>query len=173
MNPRLATLLLIILAAALFRIMPHPHNVTPIAAMALFAGAYLPSKRLALIVPLLAMLLSDLLLGLHSSMLYVYAGIALTVVIGFGLRQNPRVMPAIVASLMASGLFFLVTNFGAWATSGIYPQTMEGLSMAYTAGIPFFRNSLLGDLFFTAVLFGGFQALERISPSLGLSTKAS
>lgn len=166
MNPRLATLLLIILVAALFRIMPHPHNVTPIAAMALFAGAYLPSKRLALIVPLLAMLLSDLFLGLHVTMLYVYAGIALTVVIGFGLRQRPRVMPAIMASLIASSLFFLLTNFGAWATSGVYPQTIEGLSMAYTAGIPFFRNSLLGDLFFTAVLFGGFQALEGMSPSL-------
>jgi hypothetical protein len=104
-------------------------------------------------------------------MLYVYAGIALTVVIGFGLRQNPRVMPAIVASLMASTLFFLLTNFGAWATSGIYPQTIEGLSMAYTAGIPFFRNSLLGDLFFTAVIFGGFQALEGLSP--GLRRKAT
>jgi len=172
MNPRLATLLLIILAAALFRIMPHPHNVTPIAAMALFAGAYLPSKRLALIVPLVAMLLSDLLLGLHSSMLYVYAGIALTVVIGFGLRQRPRVVPAVAASLMASSLFFLLTNFGAWATSGIYAQTVEGLSMAYTAGIPFFRNSLLGDLFFTAILFGGFQVLERISPTLNRGVTA-
>ncbi len=173
MNPRLATLLLIILAAAMFRIMPHPHNVTPIAAMALFAGAYLPSKRLALIVPLLAMLLSDLVLGLHDSMLYVYAGIALTVVVGFGLKQRPRVMPAILASLIASGLFFLITNFGAWATSGIYPQTTGGLSMAYTAGLPFFRNSLLGDLFFTAILFGGFQALERISPSLRRNAMAS
>ena len=166
MNPRLVTLLLIILGAALFRIMPHPPNVTPIAAMALFAGAYLPSKRLALVIPLAAMLLSDLLLGLHDSMLYVYAGVALTVVIGFSLSQHPRVMPAIVASLLASSLFFLLTNFGAWATSGIYPQTIEGLSMAYTAGIPFFRNSLLGDLFFTAVLFGGFQALESMNPSL-------
>lgn len=166
MNPRLATLVLIILGAALFRLMPHPPNVTPIAAMALFAGAYMPDKRLALLVPLAALLLSDLVLGLHNSMLFVYAGIALTVVIGFGLRHRPRVMPAIAASLVASVVFFLLTNFGAWATSGLYPQTLEGLSMAYTAGIPFFRNSLLGDLFFTALLFGGFQALERWRPSL-------
>ena len=166
MNPRLATLVLIILGAALFRLMPHPPNVTPIAAMALFAGAYLPSKRLALIVPLAALLLSDLLLGFHNTMLYVYAGMALTVATGLLLRGRPRVMPAIAASLVASTIFFLLTNFGAWATSGIYPQTVEGLSMAYTAGIPFFRNSLLGDLLFTALLFGGFQALERMRPAL-------
>lgn len=172
MNPRLATLVAIILGAALFRLMPHPPNVTPIAAMALFAGAYMPDRRMALIVPLAAMLLSDLVLGLHASMLFVYAGIALTVVIGFGLRQRPRVMPAIAASLMASLLFFLITNFGSLATSGLYPQTLEGLSMAYTAGIPFFRNSLLGDLFFTALLFGGFQALERWRPSLRLGSPA-
>jgi len=166
MNPRLATLALIILGAALFRLMPHPPNVTPIAAMALFAGAYLPSRRLALTVPLAAMLLSDLLLGFHNTMPFVYAGMALTVAVGLLLRGRPRVMPAIAASLAASVIFFLLTNFGAWATSGIYSQTAEGLSMAYTAGIPFFRNSLLGDLFFTALLFGGFQALERMRPSL-------
>jgi hypothetical protein len=166
MNPRLATLVLIILGAALFRLMPHPPNVTPIAAMALFAGAYLPSRRLALIVPLAAMLLSDLLLGFHNTMPFVYAGMAMTVAVGLLLRGRPRVMPAIAASVAASIIFFLLTNFGAWATTGLYPQTVEGLSMAYTAGIPFFRNSLLGDLFFTALLFGGFQALERMRPSL-------
>lgn len=172
MNPRLATLLLIILGAALFRLMPHPSNVTPIAAMALFAGAYLPSKRLALIVPLAAMLLSDLLLGFHNTMLYVYVGMALTVAVGLLLRSRPRVMPAIAASLAASTIFFLLTNFGAWATSGLYPQTAEGLTMAYTAGIPFFRNSLLGDLLFTALLFGGFQALEWLRPTLRLDSAA-
>ena len=165
MNPRLTVVLLIVLAAALMRIVPHPANVTPIAAMALFAGAYLPDRRMALMIPLAAMLVSDLVIGLHASMLYVYAGVAVTVVIGAAmLRKNPSVMPAIAASLVASVLFFLMTNYGAWVTGTLYPKTGEGLMMAYTAGIPFFRNSVLGDLFFTALLFGGFQALERSLP---------
>jgi hypothetical protein len=167
MNPRLTVVLMIVLAAALMRIVPHPANVTPIAAMALFAGAYLPDRRMALLIPLAAMLLSDLVIGLHASMLYVYAGVAVTVLIGAGmLRKNPSVMPAIAASLVSSVLFFLITNYGTWVTGVLYPQTAEGLMMAYTAGIPFFRNSILGDLFFTAILFGGFQALERWLPSL-------
>jgi hypothetical protein len=171
MNPRLTVILMIVLIAALMRIVPHPANVTPIAAMALFAGAYLPDRRLALVIPLAAMLLSDLVIGLHASMLYVYAGVAVTVLIGGAmLKRNPSVMPAIAASLVSSVMFFLITNYGTWVTGVLYPRTAEGLMMAYTAGIPFFRNSVLGDLFFTAMLFGGFQVLERSLPALRAKT---
>jgi len=162
MNPRLTTILMIIIAAALIRVMPHPPNVTPIAAIALFAGAYLPDRRLALIVPLAALFLSDLLIGFHDTMVYVYAGMAITVFIGAAISQRPTILPAIAASFSASVLFFLVTNYGAWVGSPLYPQTPEGLMTAMTAGIPFFRNSVLGDLFFTAILFGGFQFVQQI-----------
>jgi hypothetical protein len=93
--------------------------------------------------------------------------VAVTVLIGGAMLKNrPNVMPAIAASLVASVMFFLITNYGTWVTGVLYPKTADGLMMAYTAGIPFFRNSVLGDLFFTAILFGGFQLLERSLPSL-------
>jgi hypothetical protein len=170
MNTRLITLVLIILAVAVFRILPHPPNFSPIAAMALFGGAYLADKRLAFLVPFLALLLSDLILGLHDTMLYVYGGFALTVVIGFWIAKQVNVGRIAVATVGASLLFFLLTNLGVWFTSGLYPMTFDGLMQAYIAGIPFLQNSLLGNLVFSALLFGGFAALQRNVPALSANT---
>lgn len=166
MNTRLLTLSLMILTIAMFRLLPHPPNVSPVAAMALFGGAYFSDKRVAFLVPFLALLLSDLLLGLHDTMIYVYGGFALTVIIGFWIRKNLNISRIALAAVGASVLFFIVTNFGAWVTSGLYPMTTDGLMQAYVAAIPFFQNSLLGNLVFTALLFGGYAALQRNLPSL-------
>jgi hypothetical protein len=170
MNTRFITLAIIIFAVAVFRILPHPPNVSPIAAMALFGGAYFSDKRLAFLVPFLALLLGDLILGLHDTMLYVYGGFSLTVVIGFWVRKQLNIGRIAVAAVGASILFFLLTNFGVWLTSGMYPMTADGLMQAYIAGIPFFQNSLLGNLIFTALLFGGFAALQRNVPALSENT---
>jgi len=161
MNSRLITLSLIIFAVAMFRLLPHPPNVSPVAAMALFGGAYFSDRRVAYLVPMLALLLSDVLLGLHDTMLYVYTGFALTVVIGFWLRKNMKISHIGLAAVGASVLFFIVTNFGVWLTSNLYPSSLDGLMQAYIAAIPFFQNSLLGNLAFTAILFGGFAVLQR------------
>ncbi len=166
MNSRLFTLSLIIFAIAMFRLLPHPPNVSPVAAMALFGGAYFSDKRVAFLVPFLALLLSDLLLGLHDTMVYVYAGFALTVVIGFWISKNLNISRIALAAVGSSVLFFMITNFGAWFTSGLYPMTVDGLMQAYIAAIPFFQNSLLGNLVFTALLFGGYAALQRNVPTL-------
>jgi len=166
MNTRLLTLSLIIFTIAMFRLLPHPPNVSPVAAMALFGGAYFSDKRVAFLVPFLALLLSDLLLGLHDTMIYVYGGFALTVIIGFWIRQNLSISRVALAAVGASVLFFIVTNFGAWVTSSIYPMTTDGLMQAYVAAIPFFQNSLLGNFVFTALLFGGYAALQRNVSSL-------
>ena len=166
MNTRLLTLSLIIFTIAMFRLLPHPPNVSPVAAMALFGGAYFSDKRVAFLVPFLALLLSDLLLGLHDTMIYVYGGFALTVIIGFWIRKNLNISRVALAAVGSSVLFFIVTNFGAWATSGLYPMTLDGLMQAYVAAIPFFQNSLLGNLVFTALLFGGYAALQRNVSSL-------
>jgi hypothetical protein len=166
MNTRLITLSLIVFAIAMFRILPHPPNVSPVAAMALFGGAYFSDRRVAFIVPFLALLLSDLLIGLHDTMVYVYVGFALTVVIGVWIGQKLNISRIAIALLVSSGLFFAITNFGAWVTSGLYPMTAEGLLQAYIAAIPFFQNSLLGNLVFTALLFGGYSLLQRNIPSL-------
>src|SRR5947207_153950 len=121
-DPRLKVITLIIVTAALCRILPHPYNFTPIGAMALFGGCYISNKRLAFFIPLGAMLLSDLMLqliygsGFHQGMIWVYGAFALITCMGFVLRgreQRPTIM---VASLLGSMLFFFITNFGQWVT---------------------------------------------------------
>lgn len=150
----------IILLLALFRLLPNLPNVSPVAAMALFAGAYFADKRLAFVVPFAALFLSDVILGLHNTMVFVYGGFALTVAIGFLLKDRVSMTNTAFAVVISSVLFFLLTNFGAWLMSGIYPQTSEGLMQAYVAGIPFFQNSLLGNMVFAAIIFGGYRLAQ-------------
>lgn len=160
MNPRLLTLVLLIFAAAALRLVPHPPNVAPIAALALFAGAHFDDRRLAFVVPFAALALSDLVLGLYPGLVFVYLGFALSVCIGFALRK--RSVGRIAAGTLASALvFFLVSNFGSWLTLATYPKTADGLLAAYVAGIPFLRNALAGDALFVVLLFGGFALAER------------
>jgi hypothetical protein len=166
MNARILALLAAILTAAALRLIPHPPNFTPIGAMALFSGAYLGRKGLAFVAPLAAMLLSDAILGFHSGMPFVYASVALIVLIGSLVASRITAMTVVGAALASSVLFFIVTNFGTWLVSGMYPLTGGGLAACYVAGIPFFQNTAVGDLFYCAVLFGGFALLERAVPRL-------
>jgi hypothetical protein len=145
---------------------PHPPNFSPIDAMALFSGAYLGRRWIAFVAPLAALLVSDLVLGFYHGMATVYATVALIVVIGWWLssRRSPvRIAAAAVGSAVT---FFVVTNFGMWLFSGFYPVTYAGLAACYAAAIPFFQNTVAGDLFYAALLFGGFALLERIVPRL-------
>ncbi len=157
---QLITISTIIFVLAIFRLLPHLPNVSPVAAMALFGGAYFADKRTAFIIPFVALFASDLILGLHNSMIFVYAGFALTVAIGFLLRNRVSMTNTAFAVVVSSVLFFLLTNFGAWMTSGLYAKTAAGLMQAYAAGIPFFQNSLLGNLAYVAVIFGGYHLLQ-------------
>ena len=156
---RTLTLFLVILTAALSRLIPHPENVAPIAAIALFAGAKFEKKWLAFALPLLPMLLSDMVLG-HPSKL-AYLSFALIVCLGFALRGKTSAPRVIGASLTSSVLFFIVTNCVYLSSGHMYPRTWDGLMLSYEMGIPFFRNTILGDLFYTSVLFGGFALAER------------
>jgi hypothetical protein len=150
------------LAAAASRLLPHPPNLTPVAAMALFGGAHFPDKRAAFFVTLAAMFLSDLVIGLHRGIPVVYGCFALIVCIGMALRRERRrrPLPIAAAALGSSILFFLITNFAVWARGVLYPKTFAGLAACYVAAIPFFRNTLIGDLAYSAILFGGFALLE-------------
>lgn len=164
---RLLTLIAAIAAAAALRLVPHPPNFTPIGAMALFSGAYLGRRGLAFVAPLAALLLSDLVLGFgYPGMSFVYFATALTVLVGWTVRNRRAALPVAAAALASSVLFFIVTNFGMWLFSGFYPVTPEGLVACYVAAIPFFQNSLAGDLLYTGLLFGGFALLERAVPTL-------
>lgn len=161
LKTQLMTISAIIFTLALFRLLPHWPNVSPVAAMALFGGAYFADKKMAFIVPFVALFLSDLILGLHNTMVFVYAGFALTVAIGFLLKNRVNVTNTAFAAVASSVLFFLLTNLGVWMTSGLYAKSAAGLMQAYAAGIPFFQNSLLGNLVFSAVIFAGYAFLQK------------
>jgi len=154
----------IIIFAALMRLVPHPPNVAPIAAMALFGGAYL-NKRYALIVPLVALFLSDIFLGFYSGMIFVYGSFFLTGLIGLWLKNHKTLQNIILASLTSSILFFLITNFGVWVTGTMYAKSFSGLMESYIMGLPFFRNTLLGDLGYVGVFFGGYALVLRFIQS--------
>lgn len=166
---RLVTLSLIIIFAAASRLLPHPANVTPVAALALFAGAQFERKWLAFAVPLAAMLLSDLVIGFYPGMWVTYLAFAAIACIGFALRGRARALPVIGASLAGSAAFFLMTNFALWLPHDLYPKTWEGIIAGYIAALPFFTHTVLGDLFYAGLLFGGFTLAERRYSALRLT----
>ena len=175
MNDRTRILLLAgaVLAAAACRLLPHPPNFAPVTAMALFAGATLADRWLAVLVPLAAMLLSDLALGLlragdplaafHGLVPVVYGSLAGIVGLGALLRGRRRPLPILAGTLAASLLFFAATNLAVWVTTPYWPGTLAGLVACYTAALPFLHNALAGDLVFAALLFGGLALAERRS----------
>ncbi|HEY3041890.1 MAG TPA: DUF6580 family putative transport protein [Pyrinomonadaceae bacterium] len=155
----------VILVSAAARIIPHPPNFTPITAIALFGGAYFSKKWVAFAVPLTSLFISDLVLGYRPPYV-VYASFALIVCIGLLLRRRRTTTAIAAAALASSVLFFLVTNFGVWFFSGMYPKTSAGLIMCYMAAIPFFKNTVLGNALYTILLFGGFAVAQRYWPVL-------
>ncbi|MBN1377877.1 MAG: hypothetical protein JXA04_01425 [Gammaproteobacteria bacterium] len=170
-NLRLLTLVALILSVSLFRLLPHPPNFTPVLAVALFAGAQFTDRRLAFLVPLLAMLAADLFLGLHATLPFVYGAIALMVLLGVWLNKRITVTYTALTTVTGSLLFFVITNFGAWLVlPELYARSIDGLVAAYIAAIPFYQNALAGDLLFTVVLFGGFFLLGRSFPKLTRQT---
>lgn len=160
----LLTLVIIALAAAL-RIAPHPWNFTPVGAMALFSGAMIKNRRLAFVVPLVALFTGDIFIGFHKLMPIVYASFLVSVAIGFWLRHRRSVARITAATLAGAIQFFLVTNFAVWAFGLSYPRNTAGLVACYVAGIPFFWNTLAGDAAYAVLFFGTFALAERLFPA--------
>jgi hypothetical protein len=167
-HARLIALISAIAGAAALRLVPHPPNFSPIDAMALFSGAYLGRRWVAFAAPMAALLLSDIVLGFYPGMWVQYLAVILVVLIGWAALKRVSVLRVGAATIASSLLFFAVTNFGTWALSGMYPQTMAGLAACYVAAIPFFQNTLAGDLFYSVLLFGGFALVERAVPRVRL-----
>lgn len=174
-----------IVAAALARVLPHPPNFSPVEAIALFGGAYFASRLGAVFVPLAVMLLSDVALAMINGGIYIghltsattlaiYTCIALSSVLGFGLRGRVTGARVLGYSLIGSVLFFLVTNAAVWmaagATPGVTGACDVGLLLCYAAGVPFFQWTVLGTLSYAALLFGGFALLRRRLPALRAQT---
>jgi len=159
----------LILLAAASRLLPHPPNFAPVAAIGLFAGAML-GRRTAWLVPLAALLLSDAVIGFYHpmSMFWNYAGFAACLLLGSTILGPARSLPRFAGATLTSSIaFFALSNFGMWA-SGYYPRTFAGLVECYVAALPFFRNTLVSDVLYTAALFGGWAllraALRRPAP---------
>lgn len=161
MKNKLSILILtaaLILFGIIMRLIDHPANFAPIAAIALFAGVYLP-KKYALILPPAIMFISDIFLGFYAwqVMAAVYGSFFLAGIIGLYLRNHKSLGGVISASLGASILFFFITNLAVFFFSGLYELSWQGFLTCYTLAIPFFRNTMLGDLFFVGVLFGSYE----------------
>ncbi len=155
--------IILILLAAASRLLPHPPNFAPVAAIGLFAGAFLP-RRAAWLVPFAALLLSDLVIGFYPpmSMFWNYLGFAGCLLLGSSVLGQQRGLGRLAGATLASAVvFFTLSNFGVWA-SGYYPLTLAGLTECYVAAIPFFRNTLTSDVLFVAVLFGGHALATRL-----------
>ncbi len=171
------------LAAVATRMLPHPVNFAPVGALALFGAAYFPKKWMAILAPLAVLWLSDLFINnvvyatqtggmvwFYSGFYWMYGATLLTTLVGFGLLKKVTVGRVAGSALMASILFFLITNFACWPGNPMYAQTGAGLLTCMLAGIPFFSGTLLGNLFYSAVMFGGFELAKNRIPALRLQT---
>jgi hypothetical protein len=154
--------IVIVVLGACARLVPHPWNFTPMMAIGLFAGSHAGKVSTGVLATLFALALSDAVLGFYSGFWYVYAAALIPVFLGKLIRER-RGAGVISAAALASSLsFFLITNFIVWATGNMYPRTIGGLSACFLAGIPFYRNQLLGDTFYTVAIFGGYSVIHRL-----------
>jgi hypothetical protein len=154
----------LILIGVVARFLPYPPNFSPIGAIALFAGATLGSRLRAALIPLTAMFLSDLWLGMHTLMPVVYGCFLFNVWLGSRIQSRLRPLPIAGMSIAGAAFFFIVTNGACWFMS--YPVTWTGMVSCYTLAIPFFQNTLTGDLFFSGVLFGSLALAQWRFPAL-------
>jgi uncharacterized protein DUF6580 len=151
---------MVVLGAGM-RLLPHPWNFTPLMAIGLFAGSKAQKVSTGVLVTLLALVLSDAVMGFYPGFWYIYAAALIPVFLG-RLIRNRNGVGAIAGSALASSLsFFVVTNFTVWATESLYPRTAAGLAACYAAGLPFYQNQVLGDAFYTVAIFGGYAAINR------------
>lgn len=156
---QIIAVLILILVGISYRILPHPANFAPVAAISLFSGFYF--RRYFILIPIVVMLISDLFIGFYDFRLMaaVYSSFLLISLIGILMRKNKSVITLLGCSLSGSFLFFILTNFAVWALGQWYPHDFKGLVECYTMAIPFFKNTLAGDLFYSAVIFGCFELL--------------
>ncbi len=169
------TAVAILIVAAISRLLPHPDNVTPVASMALFGGAYFSRKSLAFIIPIAALFISDFVLnntilrGFFNSdgiiffsqyMIYGYIAFLLTSCIGIWFLKKISVGHVIIASLASSILFFLISNYGSYLAY-LKSENPMSLMATYVAGLPFFRSTVLGNLLFAGIMFGSYEFFQR------------
>lgn len=169
----------IILMVAISRLLPHLPNFTPVGAVCLFGAAHYSNKKTAYLVPLIAIWISDVLVNnilyaeyfdgftwFYSGFAWQYASYVLTVLVGTLLIKKVNIKSVTVGALLATLVFFIMSNLGVWASGNMYPMTAEGLISCFAAALPFLGGTLLGNLLYCAVLFGGFAYAQNRIPAL-------
>ena len=168
--------IVLIVLAAISRLLPHPPNVTPIAAIAIFGSFYFSKKWMVYMIPLLTLVFSDFIINnsisrafypniegivwFSPNMIWVYTGFILIITLSKQFLIKLNIKNLFVTTILASLVFFLLTNFGSWMHFGFYPKSIAGLLSCYIAGIPFFLNSILGNLFFVSIMFGAVYLID-------------
>ena len=174
LNLQTGVLSIIILLAAFTRIMPHPPNFSPMAAIGLFGAAHFAKKWQAFFIPLIGIWISDLVINNYvyssssSNIVWFYSGfywqyISYILIIFAGLfifNRGISLTKTVGGMISSSGIFFLVSNFGVWAGGTMYPKNFGGLITCYATGIPFIHNTIISDVLFTTVLFGAYYLLQ-------------
>lgn len=152
--------LTLIIVGLVLRFLTHGLNFTPLAAIALFSGVYL-NKKYSLLVPLILIIASDMIIGLHNVIFFTWVSFMLIAVMGMWIKKHKNFTSVISGSLVSSLLFYIVTNFGVWLM-GWYPQTLKGLTDCYILGLPFFRNFTLSTVIYTCAFFGLYELVARL-----------
>ena len=155
----------LVMAGIALRVLPHPDNFTPVTAIALFSGVVL-APQVALALPLIVMIASDLMIGPHALYPLTWGSFFLVSLLGVAIRKDTRISRIFLGTLGGSLLFYLVTNFGVFLFQNLYEKSLSGLVQCYVMALPFFRNSLLGDFFFSGLLFGLFALVKNYSGKL-------
>ena len=153
----------------LSRLIPHPPNFTPILGMAVFSGAIISKRIIAYLVPLAAMLLSDLYLGFHASMPIIYFSLAVCVLIGTFIEARVSILNSFLSISFGVIIFFLITNFMVWYGSGMYEHSISGLMTCYFMGLPFVQNTFISSLLYG---MGAFLVYDIINKRIIFANKA-
>lgn len=154
---------LLVVFVVVSRLLPHPMNFAPIGALGLFSGAYIANKR-AWLIPLATLFVSDLFIGFYTPvvMLSVYISFAISAAIGrYALSQKRSILRIGSSAIASATILFVLSNFTLWTTGLYYPLTIEGLTLCFVKAIPFYGNTLAGDLFYSVVLFGTYEAVKH------------
>ena len=149
-----------ILIAALSRLTNHHWNFTAVGAAAFAFALLFPGDKKMFFIPLVSLFISDLFLGFHDTMLFVYCGYMLALVPFMLVAKNSTQLQKVLTVLSGSLIFFVVSNFGVWAVGQLYPQTLTGLIETYVMGLPFYRNQFLSDIMLTPALFYAFKMMS-------------
>ncbi len=151
----------LVVFGVVLRLLPHPANLAPVGAIALFGGAILP-KKLGWWLPLAVMVLSDALIGFYHGIVFTWVAFMLVSIFGMSLRHVSNIVRVPLGAAGGALIFFVVSNFGVWAQGQLYTHSWTGLVRCYEMALPFFRPTFVGDFIYGWLLFGAYAFVLQL-----------